>query len=65
MGEIVIILVETLLNKILEGRPDFVLIKQNIDDSLNGSQPLSLSLAISEIQLLLEVYMEIKHDSTK
>ena len=47
-----------MLNKILEERSDFVLIEQNIDDSLNGSQPLSLSLAISEIQLLLEVYME-------
>ena len=49
---------ESMLHKILEERSDFVLIEQNIDDSLNGSQPLSLSLAISEIQLLLEVYME-------
>lgn len=56
---------ESMLNKILEGRPDFVLIEQNIDDSLNSSQPLSLSLAISEIQLLLEVYMGIKHVSIR
>ncbi|HHK7573709.1 TPA: hypothetical protein ACQXRR_002092, partial [Streptococcus pneumoniae] len=56
---------ESMLNKILEVRPDFVLIEQNIDDSLNSSQPLSLSLAISEIQLLLEVYMGIKHVSIR
>lgn len=49
---------ESMLDKILERRPDFVLIEQNIDDSLNDLQPLSLSLAISEIQPLLEVYME-------
>ncbi|HIH3023093.1 TPA: hypothetical protein ACYQFH_002458, partial [Streptococcus pneumoniae] len=56
---------ESMLNKILEVRPDFVLIEQNIDDSLNSSQPLSLPLAISEIQLLLEVYMGIKHVSIR
>lgn len=56
-----------MLKKILEVRPDFVLIEQNIDDSLNSSQPLSLSLslAISEIQLLLEVYIGIKHVSIR
>lgn len=52
-----------MLKKILEVRPDFVLIEQNIDDSLNSSQPLSL--AISEIQLLLEVYIGIKHVSIR
>lgn len=56
---------ESMLKKILEVRPDFVLIEQNIDDSLNSSQPLSLSLAISEIQLLLEVYIGIKHVSIR
>lgn len=47
---------EVLLDKMLGDKSHFFLLKQNIEASLDGTSPLSLSLAISELQFLVEVY---------